>query len=711
MSAFDSLAASTVTPLVSINMPASPLSGVVGRFEMSRSLSGIALPQGMFRTGLSVGSASVEIDSDALTVTPWAAVNAVQANQRCRITATAPDGEVLDLGTWITGEHAASLTERGVKIELLEEQYAARQIPASLPATDLGSSSGMDSSWAVDLHARRAGYFSSPAMRSSAFLSMPFIGGWWPERWVNRYSGVKPTSFVTGGRYGVDGSGDMHAIYPTRAGAEPLLIDNISHYVSWIPTDDASSLVLRYKWNNGPTTPLADAVARITINHAARTFAVYSDDVDASGTGSFAHHTGAGNYNIFQLQVRRAGSGSGPLGHGTYGPLQVRGRCGTSAGDFGAWLTIPGTADSYPASWFMVAGPDAGFIRGMQLTNNPEDGLWSQPPRNSYIPPFGWMHGAYVTPPDSRGKPADTWSEIRDITGGFLASAVRQLDGTLRVMDRWRTAGGAAVKETIRLDDQAADLVWGLNPADVHDRLEIKFNPVTRLVSGGISDPGPPIIRARPIAWELDGPVSVAAGETVRVRANLDDPSWIIWGFLNGVLFPNIETTCTWEANAAPDGSSTQVTHLVVTGEQKTSTTAEVVIHNPGTYPVWMVDPSGKPHVRLRAEAIWKPREEVVARGVSESSATNVLTLSLPRHVQHPETVESIADWLWPKVSNARHVFTIPVVPNWRRELGDVVRLVHERSGLDMNAVIIDPDLKAEPGNVSQTITVAAVSS
>lgn len=168
---------SEVTPLVSVDLGA-PL-GVrsVVSWDLERELVGPSIAGNFRGPGLSIGSGSLSIAHNDLTVTPWAKGSArIKPGGEAILVGEAANGETMPLDTWLVAPKSGSVASAGMNIGLREKQYAGRRQDNLLPTI---ARSETEASWMIDVLGRQLGYYTTPAPVASCISSLPMNGAVW----------------------------------------------------------------------------------------------------------------------------------------------------------------------------------------------------------------------------------------------------------------------------------------------------------------------------------------------------------------------------------------------------------------------------------------------------------------------------------------------------------------------------------------------------
>lgn len=739
MSTFTDPAPASVTPVVTATVTLdgseTPLSGEVSQWSTTRELVGSVLPGNLrTRSGLSIGTASVAVrNPDPITRTPWAS-NGARIRRGGEVSLAAEvTGEVWPMGSWLIGEATGSLRSAEVPMSLRESSFrgrgdsrSVRNLLPVVPATPV------EPAWMVDALARQVGWWTTPAPVESCLASLPLNGAVWSElsdyvafpldgTVPKRWGGVR-------GALGPIGDWGVYLVmavisYRLTGGVlrptyDPVLIDDTPLYVTLCATGGPTLIRFGY----GATDP------QLRIDPDDATLEVRSSSSSAWVSVGYVPGLDPNNLDRVQIEVQRSGSPTDPDSEfdfrGTYGPIRARARSSQSAA-WSAWAVDSTTVAGNAVSELIMGSTaaDGGSAAGVQVTREADPALWA--PATAHIEPLG---NGGLMPSPWLASDVDVWSGIQAVCAAWLGAAWVDAAGILICRNRSYLAGLVPPSSVPVLDvgTRVEDLPWTLDPADEADRLTVTYAPVDILTlaydpdAENWSGTGSGNMVA-PLLWESSEAVQIGPGETITIKADVEN-----LGVAAGVYQqPYGLTQNWWSAEVAQDGHW-QVSSwnarpnrdgtgaipgegaLQVTSRQVSAGRVLIEIRNRTGSALWTVDGKGNPWLRMRVVGMTsQANAAVVTRGLPEEQAVNPMAIDLGRLVQRQADAEAIADYLWGRARNPGYrVASLRVVPDWRRDIGDVIYLTHGRSGLAQKALITKVAMAGKPGEVTQHLDV-----
>lgn len=671
-----------------------PLGAVaVSSWELERELVASTLP-GNIRaaSGISVGSGSVTVaatNTAGAKMTPWS------SDPTARIMAGGPvdwfaayDGPEstsrVDLGAWQVSPVSGSLTTAGISIDLVEKQYAGRTQANLLPPA-LGWS---DASWMVSALAAQMGFHATPPPVASARIAASLTGGFTPEvgdsatdpdpaTWVRTTGPLGPTDvqnqFV---------EPDSNISILAASGVSSYLYANVSGTV-------------HFDW--GYIAPYA---CQLEIRPGG-VLAVRNGDTAGYVTTTYA--PGADPNHPTRVEVEMQRFGTDP----NFTSFRARARSSATAA-WSTWATSVATSTAAAGGFVAFQVDSVSSVSGMQFTTADDADAWA--PVNADIDALDVQMLAPFLASD-----VDAWTGIQQACAGAVGAAWVTADGRLIVRNRDYLAGVGVDGTQIDIGLSAEDLPWSIDPADTADRLVVTYSPAdpnTQPTTWPTAGDAP----LPPVAWQASDAVQVGPHQTVQVEAdltyfaNLFGPSAWVPAWNTDLLF----TGSTWAASPNRDGTGTQPTDdaLVITQDQVSAGKVILNITNTTAQTLYTVDATGTPCLILRGFRIVPQANALsVTRGVDADLASNPLSIDLGKTVQTQADAEAIADYIWGRVSaRAWKASSIRVALDWSRDIGDVVRLNHSRTGLDVKAMITKVAYDGAPGQVIQTLDLVLLS-
>lgn len=304
-----------------------------------------------------------------------------------------------------------------------------------------------------------------------------------------------------------------------------------------------------------------------------------------------------------------------------------------------------------------------------------------------------------------------TWSAMQDVVEAWQGALITDVYGDLHVLNRL-TLTGVGTGEEIPIDVglKFEDLPWIANHADQADRLVVRYRPA-RVVTVASPDE-----TKLPIVWEASEVIPTSPGgndvffntEYLYLMYTTQIP-WVQKGSPDFNEFYH-----TWDAYRYSNGTGTHMqpnSDVGIRIEQVTVSTWKVYIDNRTSAPFYMVDETGTPWLKVRsAYHMDQTQETFIERGASSGEARNPLVVDLSNYVQNEDDANAIADFIWGRArQRSWRADTISMVPDYRLDLGDVVELTHERTGVRSNALVTKVKLAGEPGQLTQHIDLVLI--
>lgn len=690
----------------------------VSSWSVDRRLVASVIP-GTIRqaNGLSVGAASVSVINTESRVTPWSTDPArlVRTDLPAGRLEVVDGDETLPLGAWVLNPVTGALSSREVDVDLLEAQYAGKQRPQRLPAYSaepFNPDSPVDPVWAIARLAEAAGFPATPPPVESAFLALPLDGSFMATVGAETYS---PTGETPGWTLLPDGTvgGESGTTASMTASAD----------IDGTPINDLfrSGRYAYFTLNVSGAAYLTDFVGgwQIKIVNDATT-GTHTFGVCHNGTGAFASTPFTPSLDPDwpdRVQVRLSRTWDDATGRwsNTYGNA----RSSASA----AWSAeVSGTGAFAPIAGFelflVFAGtdlPDGGIVgaapgqfSGLQVTRSDDPELWL--PAKAQLKPLGADMGLPWVPPEM-----DTWTAIQNLCSAWLAAAILDSDGMLRVLSKDDLAGVAAGVPIV-VDDDLEDLPWTSDPNDKHDRLEVTY-AATLIRNAEVGT-----TKLAPEAWRAEDVIHVPAGATVTIDAALEDRGAV--GIFSKFTIPGSESSA-WQSQTSnvsvygtPDGTGDPipVEQIAIQADQTSATTARITYVNRSGASHYLVtdadlaEGGGEPSLILRARSVATYTPNLLARGKSVDDATNPLAVDLTPWVQRAQDAEAIANYLWGRLSGrAWKVESVKCRLDWTLDIGQIRTLTHPDSDLESKVLIAAVKYDGKPGQITQSLDLVLV--
>jgi hypothetical protein len=649
----------------------------VTAWSVDREIVGKVLPgQVRARSGLSIGSASATIrQPSGKPMTPWGRGDRqIVTSGAANLYAT--DGDPLaderrNLGSWQVDPAQGSLLSPTVPVELIESQYAGRTQLHLLPPND---GDWCDPAWVVSVLAAQAGFHAVPPPVPSAVFAASMSGSLWPERGIiNSYYSPSEWSRATGPLTPVGGLAGIDF----APQADVLSIGGVSAFVTFNVLGTAT-VQLGY--------PLVETRPAIQIRPggilAARaTEAAPWVTVDYEAGLSPAHPLRV------QVEVQRDGE------PGAWTQFRARARSGPDA-PWSPWATSNVASNHQTMNWLQLEVPATSAIAAMQISTDADPALWA--PATADIDALGgkmtvpWLPGTM-----------DAWTGIQEICATYCGATWIDNDGILKTRDRRYLAGNSAHVETLDIDTMVEDLGWSTDPADSADRLVVTYNPsdVERYAGDGES--------FGPIIWEAPDVLELLPHQSIEVVADLEFYANAITQWLP-VWDLGAYTASSWSAFDNREGSGDHAADeaLVITTRQISTGRMIITVRNTTAGTLYTVDGTGAPCLILRGYKVARQANQAtITRGLADSEARNELTVDLGRYVQTPEDANTLADFIWARVSQPMWKATaVRVTLDWTRDIGRIVLLAHPDSDLQVKALVVGLHMTGVDGSVEQLL-------
>lgn len=690
----------------------------VASLTLDRELVSSVIP-GNIRSdnGLSVGAAQVKIGFATGRATPWSRdrTRRVETGAPARLLARDSAGNEKDLGAWLIDPSSGSLDDGEVSVDLIEPQSAAKKVTQKLPPYMIDPftpTAPLDPIWVVSRLAEQVGYNGVPRpIVGTTILSVPMDGGVNasyndPPRTYNPSGDIKGWQVLPGDL--VVGTANQSGISISANSTVGMPINDLlsSGQAVYITLNVVGTIYLH---------DLFQGWALCVVNDPSTNTYTISTSNNTGAYGDPQTYTPGGSANWtrrVQIELKRVIQGT------TWGRTTARIRSGPDA----AWSAVSTATSSFVplsqdyeliqvvggvqiAGTGMPASPAPGQFAGLQINRTAVLGVFEQ--RRALLKPVGGDAGLPWLPPET-----DVWTAIRDCLSARSAAAVLDPDGSggsiLRVLNRDDLAGVGIAGEPVDLGAEWTDLPWTLDPADSADRLQISYS-VPQIVSRVVGSS-----TLAPAAWEASEVIRVNGGETITINAAFDSRAAV--GVFERFVIPTTPNAL-WSASSTiiafpnPDGTGTVLgpEQMYVRATQTSATTATVTVTNRTAAPMYLVDGNGNPHLVLRAITVATfDTQQSVSRGLSVDTAVNPLELDLSPWVQSKKDADSVADYLWSRISGGGlwSASSVECRLDWSHNIGRILRVTHPGSGLDFKMLTSKVALSADNGEISQALDV-----
>lgn len=299
------------------------------------------------------------------------------------------------------------------------------------------------------------------------------------------------------------------------------------------------------------------------------------------------------------------------------------------------------------------------------------------------------------------------WEVAQQIAAATMGAVWITEDGVFTYRNRDTMRGVAGYTETIEALDKIESLEWTVDPNEVADRVEVTYTP-TEILTG----------QNTITLWEATEPIKIYADRTLTIYADITGttdrtaPFIPIWNPTNpdATIYP-LDRMSRWAAAFEFEGGGTRPSDNAIRIETKIVAPSRIRLRitNTTLYDLWLVDGNGNPCLILRTGLHVQPSEPVVlSSGESDDDATNPLSIDTGAWVQDAAAAQEVLDWA--TAQTARPRATLPQVrvkPDLARQIGDVVRILDEPTGLRAKAIISGISLAGSHEGYTQNLDLA----
>jgi len=296
------------------------------------------------------------------------------------------------------------------------------------------------------------------------------------------------------------------------------------------------------------------------------------------------------------------------------------------------------------------------------------------------------------------------WTTMQNLVEAWQGVLITDVYGDLKVLNRNTLAGlnNLQQERVVDVGLRFEDLPWRMNWSDQADRLVIKYRPVVEVVAQ-------PAQTGFPTVYEFQDTIIASPGGN-DAFFTLD---YIYPTDLKLLPFNRKDSDNgfyhVWDAYRYSNGSGNHIdpnTEIGLRIDRVSSATWKVFIDNRTALPFHMVDNTGAPWLKIRSSWYYdQTQEATIERGVAAADSKTALEIDLGHYVQNEDDANALADFIWGRVNQrAWQAATVNAVPDYRLDLGDVVELVHTRTGVRSNAIVTKIDLAGAPGSITQKL-------
>lgn len=696
----------------------------VASWATTREIRSASLPgQVRHQTGLSIGTgkALVKRQSDDF---PWKQRDVYALTGQDAQILIAPEGSTeIPTGQFRVAEINGDLTTLGVQVDLDEKTLdGAEQTPGVLDfpwfqgiTQEQINQLERDPIWLVAELAEQMGYHNGPAPIPGQggyipIVDIPFHGSI-VSRYRNDVRFNTSDTMAWGESQGVVG----------LTGANDSTISIIYETSNVVPqkfvyTMDVDDGAMKMEWNDVLTNGRLGIWVTTHEGDSTLDLQIYS--TGANGTNNTTTNqpglditrnpdipnrvqvevtltATATGYNSASVRVRRRdGFWFGPYVHTMTNQLS---RVNDHNLDLG--LVTTGGETNFLANFSMVDGnaTSAAVQTSLLTTQGGSQGF-------IYLEPLG---GTIISPwlnPD-----LSVWSTMQAIVEAWQGALITDVYGDLKVLNRFTLSGLNDLQQERIVDVgmRFEDLPWVMNWSDQADRLVVRYRPVVEQISESGQTGFPYIYEFQDIIIARPG-----ANNAFFTLDYIYAPDLKLYPFNrkdNDNGFYHV-----WDAYRYNNGSGAHINpgdDIGLRIDRVTSSTWKVFIDNRTASPFHMVDNTGTPWLKIRS-SWWYDQtvEQTLERGLSASDAKNALEIDLSNYVQNEEDANDLADFIWGRVNQrAWRAATVNTIPDYQADLGDVIEIQHERTGVRSNAIVTKIDLEGKPGQVTQKLDLTLI--
>lgn len=657
----------------------------VVEWSTRRELTGSGLPgSGRGASGFSVASGTVMLAQDGVRRTPWSpAATRVRVDELGWLTAHPTTLASIKLGRFIT-DHAAGGSMGGIGVDLTEGQRNLDG-PFTYPWAYSDVESRIESSAVLAAIAEGAGYTTSWHTSTTGghgipqALLMANLNGTTAPRagtqWTTRTSQLGVTWISRNGQtYLGSGSRVVYDVGDVEVGQWGWLFSSGAANMRFEVAGegfryDSKITSGRAAWSLEAST----TEVRLTINGAAR---VITLPPTTNPTRRLLFGATSTALSVLDFDT-------GVVTNATGGP-------GATLSYAGATITVK---------------PDGG-VRDLSVAS----------PSPTVMPPVrptAWIEhtGSMISGVfDVAGKKAR--EVFQDIATKTMGAGWQSETGELVYRNAENLRTGAAV-ESVIAHDQFESLDWDLDRQNKADRIEVSYTPATTVADKTNSI----------TLWESTDRINIQPGTTIVIPVEITGTTDRLAPFIP--IFDTSQAAgrmSRWDAS--PTAAGTNEDGSASTRPASNALRIETVIKSPSTIEVrvtnmtskrlFIVDGNGNPCLILRTSLQVQPGEaQTLSWGAEESKATTPFEFECGQWVQEPLVAQQMLSWLVSQMQES--LPTLPqvrVVPDLRRQLGDIIRLTEGPvvDPLKTKGIIVGVSMSGTWSGYQQRITVALLS-
>jgi len=604
-------------------------------------------------------------------------------------------GVSIPLGTFQVREISGASTEGHIGLELEEASQALKRV-FSYPWRYDAVADSMDAAHVIDVACTGCGYRTDrrplPASDRRVLIDLPLSGratagkgGTFSAPTPVQWSSVDGRMGMSAGRLVVTPSGrNKGSSFDTQA-------TNIAFFVE-VAAQGVSVHVTQPDTGDG---------VRVKFDLNARQFRFRQVGQINEAIGDFPFTTGPGAYMI---HLSRATATSQTI------TARVRAAGTSSFTTLGVLTTVDLPAwsrnDHYQVGHFdaVYTPTPGGWVRGFQAYWNLTawDALASLPvPQvNARIEASGSViTGVFLT-----DTAQTAWQVIQQVATNTMGAAWMNEEGNIIYRNRQNLRTGAPV-ETIIAEQRLDSLAWTTSIEDVADRVSLTYTPCTTVVNDF----------EKITLWESTDTISVPPyttfGMDVDINGTTDRLSNFIPLWDTETVGDDIGRMSRWAAALTADGSGDRpAANAITVGATLVGLSkVRINVRNNTADTLYLVDGSGRPCLILRTSLQVQPGEvQTITSGASEAAAITPFDFDCAQWVQDTATAQEMLDWLTSQTQNAQPVIRdVRIRPDVARQLGDIVVVTDEVTGLRSKALLTSTRLEGDHTQLGQSITAA----
>lgn len=670
---------------------------IAGSWSVDRTLTGGGLP-GSARgaSGGSIAQAEAQIPQPAAAPLSPFGEGARQVNPGglARLSAVS-SGVSIPLGKFQVRDVSGASTQGFLGVELEEASQALKR-KFFYPWRYDAVANTMDAAHVIDVACTGCGYLTDraplPGADRRVLVDLPLAGratagkgGTMAAPTPVQWSSVDGRMGMSGGRVIITPSGNK------KGSAFEDTARNVALFVE-VAADGGSVHIVNPDTGDGVRVKFDLKAKQLRLRQVGPTNAAIGDFPFTTGSGAYMLHlsraTDTGQ--ILTVRVRQSGSQT----FETLGTVTTTG--------LPAWTRN----DHYHVGHFdaVYASTPGGWLRGFQAYWNLTD--WDVlaalpiPEVTAKVEASGSLiTGVFLT-----DTAQTAWQIIQDLAKSTMGAAWMNEAGQIIYRNRQNLRTGTPV-ETIISEERLDSLAWTMSIEDVADRVALTYTPSLTAVNDF----------EKITLWESTDTISVPPFTTFGLEIDITGTTDRLANFI-----PLWDTTTAgddgsrmsrWAAATSADGAGERPSSDSLTVEATLVGLSKVKINvrnNTGDT-LYLVDGNGNPCLILRTSLQVQPGEvQTITSGASEANALTPFDFDCGQWVQDAATAQEMLDWLTSQTQIAQPVIKdVNIVPDLARQLGDIVVITDEVTGLRSKALLTSTGISGDSSVLSQTVTAA----